>query len=568
MKRTPFEVAIGLVAAVIGSLAATTRDPDTLAVYQSFLLAASTTWVAIFATSVLHEMDVLESNQRWFVTFLYMLAGGLYQTFVLDPELGAELWRWCLLTTSLGFAAMLTPLASRSSVPNPRELTWRFTLRTLRRILLAGVYTLLLFATLYFAVVAFAHLLDIEVPDEAHAHLASWIFFGLGPWIFAAGLPEFVDRDSPISERTIGWVRQIGLWLVAPVLGLYMLLLYGYGLRLVLEGYAPRNMLSPLALGAAAIGLTAMFCVEPLRHTDEGRSLARVFEKFPLAYLPVVSMPAWAIWQRVSQHGWTEPRYVGMLATVGFGLCVVYAARRLLRRETYSATGMPAVFALLCLLGSFGPWGVTEVTKASQVAQLDWQLDHRPAPGECPPMPFDDPGPTACHPDERAEYITEHYGVDAFAPMLPEDAGPVATTDEACRALEIDCGSAHHIRLTLDRDGPAHLPTAGTLYRVDFHAHSDTSDWTDVELDRDGTRATLHHGDNTWRVDLGHTIPEELPEREHIDEPLTREEATVPLTAADGAARGYLVIDNVEFMRVGDRGWTIEEVFGHLLVEG
>lgn len=567
--RTPVEVVLGLAVAVAGSVAAAADNPETIRTCQTFLLAASTTWVAIFATSVLYELDVLESRQRWFITMLYILAGALYQNFLLDPELSAELWRWFLVTSSLGLATMLTPLAGRSSALDPRELTWRFTLRTLRRILLAGVYTLLLFATLYFAVVGFASLLDIEVPDEAHAHLASWVFFGLGPWFVAAGLPEFVDRDAPVSERAITWVRRIGLWLAAPVLGLYMLLLYGFGVRLVFEGHAPGNMLSPLALGAAAIGLTAMFFVEPLRHTDEGRSLARVYEKFPLAYLPIVPMPAWAIWQRVAQHGWTEPRYVRMLATVGVALCVVYAAGQLLRRETYSATGMPAVFAILCLLGSFGPWGVTEVTESSQVAQLDWQIDHRPDPGECPPTPYPEPGPSACHPDERVEYIAEHFGPDAFEPILPDDAGPVSTSDDACRVLEVDCGTTYDTHVTVERDGPAHLPAAGKLYRVDFHAHSDTSDWTDVELDRDGTRVTLHRGDRTWRADLGHTIPasEELPERKYIDESLPPEPATVPLTA-DGAGRAYLVLDSVEFMRADNGDWLVEEVFGHLLVEG
>lgn len=577
LVRAPMEVAIGVAAAVVLTYGwgDPVGDPGEFA--ARFVVAAIPTLIAVFATSALYELGVIGFRERWLVTAFYLVAGLVYGGFVLDFDQQAEMWRWGLLTAGLGLATVLTPLAASSSTLDSRELTWRFTLRLCIRLAVVGAYTTILYIGLSLGILAFGEMFEVDIAGEVYPILASWVFAAGGTWMVAAGLLDMTDRESPIAPRVIGLIHKIGVWLVLPLLGLYMLILYGYGARVLLTGEAPSNLLSPLALGAAMLGLIAMFFVEPLRRHGDDKWLAEVFEKFPLAYLPLLPMPAWAIWQRIAQHGWTEFRYVRLLAVGGLVVCFGYGAWRVVRSRSYSVTAMPACFAVLFFLASFGPWGALGVSESSQVRQLKMELEKGESSGD--ELVDDDPalrrnstyrgrGMSQSDAVDRLRYLYHHYGVESLEPVLPEEAGSVDTFGEACEVLELDCGyTPSGTRLKFDAPGPIQVPAEGRLYSVTYYSSGASADGS-LSASVEGTTATFEfRSEERFSIDLAEQFAVSLEEEDqrYVDQTLMPEEATVRLSS-EGEGEAYFHLENLTLRREdADSEWRVVRFGAKLL---
>lgn len=209
-----------------------------------------------------------------------------------------------------------------------RAYVWHCNLQLGLQAIAVGLYVGLLTLGVWGA---FEQLLSLRLGTAPYMHIVGWIFSIGIPGLFATGLPEMVDRESPLDEQRCTVIYLAGTYLALPLLGLYLLVLYAYGGKVVLTGEAPSNLLSPLALGAALIGLIALFLMEPLPRSDDHRGAVRRMPAFPLAYLPLLPMPAWALWVRIQNHGWTEVRYLRVVAVLGVLLCFGWAAWRRLR---------------------------------------------------------------------------------------------------------------------------------------------------------------------------------------------------------------------------------------------
>jgi hypothetical protein len=188
-------------------------------------------------------------------------------------------------------------------------------------------------------------------------------------------------------------------------------------------------------------------------------------------------MPAWAIWVRVQQHGWTEFRYVRMLAVAGIALCFGWATWKTVRESTYSAAGLPAVFALLALLGAVGPWGALSVTERSQIAHLREEIrDVEGAPSdsitrasERRPSRF-----RRSDPHRRARYLFTHFGGEAFRPLIESSQSVPTSMAEAREAVGLASAPdrEHGLPTRFRHEGPISVPGKGRLYHVEVHSGS------------------------------------------------------------------------------------------------
>ena len=90
--RTPVEVTLAFVFALGASLVV----EDVLEM-EMFLRGAAPlmiAWILTFSLSVLHALRVLQSQQRWALSAMYVAAMGLFSAFGFDPDLASGWWRW------------------------------------------------------------------------------------------------------------------------------------------------------------------------------------------------------------------------------------------------------------------------------------------------------------------------------------------------------------------------------------------------------------------------------------------------------------------------------------------
>jgi len=510
-KRAPIESLIVLTCALLTSAHINGANLSEQLV-SSWWLTSMTLLAAVFGATLLHEFGTIDRKPRWSISVSYIAAAFLYGTFLLAPDKSPELYRWGLLTSALALTVFLTPLAARTSIENRRRLVSQFAVRFLQRLVVALSFCFALYLGLAGAFAAIDSLFDAGIPSEIYGHLATWMFSVAAPLTVFAGVSEMTD-DEPYTPgaETIRWMCHLGNWVFLPLAGVYLAILYIYEFDVLLTGDAPKNLLSPLALGAAIVVIIMLFLLNFLRYTDRGEPLVERLEWLPVAYLPIVPMPLWAVAVRIQQHGWTEFRYVRILAAVGVALAFGYATYRKLKGRAFSIQALPATFAVLCMLASFGPWGVVAVSKSSQQSTLRAELMEAGAlkNGQLHPLTeqqvreLDTSLVQNIH--SRADYLEDNYGPSALKPVAGVDN--ISSHKEALEPLAAlglnQLSRAHGAgNDPVNRRG-GHAETNETFADVKFHEvqpipvdhHVATiSSFTDITHDKGSTFVELKPG--------------------------------------------------------------------------
>lgn len=607
--RTPLEVLLGIAAWVGLAIAI-----ENTAAEDSWLRLAITVQIAlplVYATSVLHATGTISRWTRWLAAGIAITAAALYGFFVFDPDLAAEVWRAVLLIAAACLTFLATPLVLRpppgsATTPplgNRRARTHLFAIRLAVRVSVVGLYALALFAGLAAALGAVNGLFELDLPDKLYSHLAALIFVLMPPWAIAAGLPTLIAPPAPWGALTLSVLRRVGLFLLAPLITVYLLIVYAYTIRMFVTGEIPSNLVSPVVLGAGVLTIIATILLEPLYAGDDARGLTRFLRLLPALLLPLCVLALWAVLIRVEQYGWTEFRYIRVLAILLLGTFAAAGSWRLVRGRRPPLAALPAVTAAILLIAAIGPLAAPAVAYRSQTQRLAALIP--PASERSAAHPTAVGTDTLQEATNLAAYLRDHFGWDALQPYLPADA--TRPVDRSPTSLATTLGLTEKLDDALPRIIYAALPEAtgipgtqgGTLYLVDYQRPSpphlatparpitppqrppaSTADTTvapalRTELDTTGTTIAIHTAAGpSLTADLADIVRQliastsaETGEPVHnynnvarrveitarsISTPLTPATAITPLFDHTGQQRGQLLLRNLTIRATAD----------------
>ena len=219
------------------------------------------------------------------------------------------------------------------------------------------------------AIAATDALFSLHLSGKVYAHLAGGTFFLLFPSLVVGGLPRLIaaldEAEGPAERPRVRAVR----YLLAPLMVVYLTIVYAYLLRVALTGHWPSNLLSPMALGAAAFGLFAHVVLADVLDRAEHRAMAlTVRVGTALAVVPLGFGVA-ALGMRVAQYGMTPFRYVrGAMLVLAFVVAVLCAVAWLRRRPVPLVGGL-VVALVVALVGLAGPLSLVGTSVRSQLAR-------------------------------------------------------------------------------------------------------------------------------------------------------------------------------------------------------
>ncbi|HEX5520692.1 MAG TPA: DUF4153 domain-containing protein, partial [Longimicrobiaceae bacterium] len=480
----PIEVVLGVLLAVTFSIAVRQRGGDEWWAYVGVGVVLALPLV--FGLSVLRARRAVAANLSWVASAIVLASVAAYAAWIFDPDLEAEMWRAASLTAAAVLTISLVPVVGRGEREGVRRRVWAFAIELLLRVAGVLIYAGLLFAALAGAVAAVSTLFELKTPDHLYADLAGLVFFALVPWVVAGGVPALAaageaepdGTDAAAGRTAMRAASLLGRFLYVPVLGVYLLILYAYTIKVLATGELPKNLLSPIILFAGLAGFLGGVLLEPLRRDAERRGVARLVRAFPLLLLPLLPLAVWAVGVRLAQYGWTEFRYLRFAVLLALVLLAVAGTVRLLRRRAPLLVAVPAVLAAVLLLSAVGPWSAPAVSRRDQQARLrsglaeagllgaDGRLDALPdstAPARVVPKALYD------RISGSATYLYRAHGPGALAPIVPE----VKRFDNGwalVRGLRLEAGcepeQVQYATAALpDTAGIPDLPV-GTLYRL------------------------------------------------------------------------------------------------------
>lgn len=308
----------------------------------------------------------------------------------------------------------------------PRRMNLElFAVRTLTRLFVTLAYSAVLGLGISAILFAITNLLYADLSRNLYGH--TWALVGtvFAPLFFLGGMPG--AREVLRTAEYGKLFRTLLLYILIPLLGAYTTVLYLYFFRILLSREWPSGMVAYLVVFSAAIGLAALFLLEPIREEKKwGQGFARVY---PLAVYPLLAMMLLAIGMRIGQYGITENRW--FLLVAGVWMLFAFAFFHLLR--SVRRVFLPLSLAVILVVVSVGPASAFSVSRQSQARRFGeiltryelWENGDR-ATRAAGVDPAD-----LRQLYEIADYFVRYHDLAAL-PLLEEGE---QTTDEALSAL-------------------------------------------------------------------------------------------------------------------------------------
>ncbi len=199
---------------------------------------------------------------------------------------------------------------------------WNYNILLFIRTVLTAIFTGVMTVGLLLAIASIDELFMLRVPSQYYANVSYTMLFAGSSIIFllfnSNGLADLKEqREYP---QVLKFFTQ---FILIPLLLLYSLILYVYLAKIIISWELPRGWVSYLILAYAMVGILALLLVHPLK--DESRSWVQVFDRlFYYSLLPLLVLLFVAIFTRVLEYGFTEPRYFVLALAIWLTIIAFY----------------------------------------------------------------------------------------------------------------------------------------------------------------------------------------------------------------------------------------------------
>ena len=346
----------------------------------------------------------------------FVLLAAYYFSLPSNPDLALmDSIRFALLGIFLHFLVSFAPYLGE----NQLQGFWQYNKSLFLRILFSALYSAVLFIGLAIALLAAKELFDLDVPDKRFLQLWIIIAVAFNTWVFLAGIPKDLAALNQSDQYPKG-LKVFAQYILLPLVGLYLLILYAYELKIIITWNWPKGLVSQLVLWFSAVGILSLLLLWPLREQDQHRWIKNYIKWFFRALIPLVVMLYLAITERIGDYGLTVNRYLVIAMATGLALTTLY----FVFSKKKDIRLIPIILCIIALLSSYGPWNAFAVALHSQQGRLENLLTanniwvNEALNMESPDISLD----ARKELSSIVAYLAEYHGASAFSKWLPDSS--------------------------------------------------------------------------------------------------------------------------------------------------
>ncbi|WP_454045968.1 DUF4153 domain-containing protein [Chryseobacterium sp. Marseille-Q8038] len=200
---------------------------------------------------------------------------------------------------------------------------WQYNKNLFINTFLTAVFTGVLTGGVELAILAVDKLFDFNFHDRIYRDT----FFVLA--IFGSSFIFLLFNDKGLNNLEKDGTYPVVLkfftqFILIPLLLIYVTILYFYSVKILINWQLPRGWVSYLVLAYSTVGILALLLVHPLKE-ENAKSWVRIFSKaFYYTIAPLIVLLFTAIFTRILEYGYTEPRYFVLLLALWLLSIVIY----------------------------------------------------------------------------------------------------------------------------------------------------------------------------------------------------------------------------------------------------
>jgi cytochrome bd-type quinol oxidase subunit 2 len=250
--------------------------------------------------------------------------------------------------------------------------SWHFLLALIGSLVISGIVTWVMAGGLEGLVFGTAALFDFS-PNERLTIVimivCSVLLFGL---LFLALIPQ-AERKHNNSTDTPSFLTKSVSWLLIPLLGCYIVVLYVYGINILVHWELPKGMISWLVSAVMAGYLLCYILLYP-QVTDKQSWQSKLLTRWlPVAVMPLLVLMTVGVIRRFMDYGLTAPRlYLLTLLLWFYAVCVV-----MLTVERKRFRWIFLSLAALFLLSSGHPMNYYRLCRPVLAAKIDKMMENK-----------------------------------------------------------------------------------------------------------------------------------------------------------------------------------------------
>jgi hypothetical protein len=412
--RFPFAILnaiIGTIAAIlIFNMENRIYAPEVLNILLSALLGIP----LLIALTLLCEKHHLSKKTNLLAQIIGIILLTMYG-FSLPKDITIAPWHYIyqffMLLTGMHLLVAIIPFTKKGETNG----FWQYNKSLFINILIAALYSAVLYLGLTIALAALQHLFNVDVPPKRYGQLWALIAGIFNTWFFLANVPENFDALQEKTEYPKG-LKIFTQYILLPLVGIYFVILYAYAAKIIIEWNWPQGWVSVLILGFSISGILALLFIYPVKERSENVWIRTLWKLYFFILIPLDVMLILAIWKRITEYGITESRYIVIVLAIWLCGITLY----FIVSKGKSIKIIPASLCLIAFLITVGPWSAFTISTQSQLQRLEKLLvnnsiliDGKVVKSKTE-VPFDD----ARDISSVVDYICDVHGSDILQPWF------------------------------------------------------------------------------------------------------------------------------------------------------
>lgn len=247
---------------------------------------------------------------------------------------------------------------------------WHFNKTLFLRVLIALLFSFVLWSGLSLALAALSNLFGMNVPPKRYPELWFVILGVFNTWFFLAGIPPGLEELESRTDYPKA-LKVFAQYIVFPLVVVYGVILYVYLGKILFTWDWPQGWVSKLILGFSSAGLFSLVFLYPLRRSEENRWIAAAWRWFFFVLPPIIVMLFLALTRRIAEYALTEGRCLALVLGGWLAFMTLYFI--ISKRQNIKL--IPGTLCILALTMAYGPWSAFTIAENSQVARLKMLLE-------------------------------------------------------------------------------------------------------------------------------------------------------------------------------------------------
>ena len=336
--------------------------------YGSINYSKLTYWLFIYpitATMIALTISLVQESRKKFSIIPHIVAGAVWLAisialafyFVSTNNYTERTYvfaTWLFIYTTSFLSIFVAPFFKQKD----ENGFWVFLMKNAKAAVIAGAISAVLFASIEGLLFGFSNLFDIEVSNRPYTYSAIICSCTIFPILFFSGIPSIDEclQESPALNK---FQVSMNKFLFLPILSLYIILLYAYIAKIIIQWEMPKGMVSYLVSASMMLMLLRVTLTLPERINPKPSFEKKLLKIIPAACIPLVILMSVGIMRRISDYGISEDRYY--IAAVNIFYYIIIAIL-LIDKIKCKSKYIAIVFCSMFLILTNGPLSALNVT--------------------------------------------------------------------------------------------------------------------------------------------------------------------------------------------------------------